>query len=462
MISLSFHGAAGTVTGSKYLLKVNDHQVMIDCGLFQGPRELRRRNWDEAPFDASQINDVILTHAHIDHIGYLPKLVRDGFNGTLWATPPTIDIAAVSLADTAHIMEEDAEYRNKRGLTRHHEAVPLFGMDDVEATMKLFDRTTFCDWIKLSDNIKFRFHKAGHILGAASVELIADDGEKERSILFSGDVGRYAVPLIVDPDQPPETDYLICESTYGGHIHEPIDPFFAMAELIDDIIARKAVLLIPSFAIGRTQQIVYMINTLIRQERIPEIDIHIDSPMSVKATDIYRKYKEYHAIDGGDFEDGDKFLEGKNVHLHRKRKSSKLLNKIKGPAIIISASGMLTGGRIMHHLLNRLDDENTTLALVGFMAAGTLGRKILDGDRHVYIHKQPIEVKAKVIKMMALSGHADYYEIDHWLEPVAASPKRVFITHGEPEESAAMAAYLTEKHGWNCHIPILDEAVELT
>ena len=361
MITLGFHGAARTVTGSKYLLTINQRKFLFDCGIFQGRRELRQRNWEELPFSVSELDTVILTHAHIDHIGYLPRLAVSGFTRNIIATPPTIDMAEVLLADAAHIQEEDAEYRNRKGLSRHKPALPLYTSDDAKRVTSMFKPGPFGQWIELGRELRIRFHRAGHILGASAIEAEANDGDKKVSVLFSGDVGRYAVPLIVDPEPPPITDYLVCESTYGGEVHPPADPFFELTKLIQDIIKRKSILLIPAFAVGRTQQLIYMVNVLIKQKQIPSIQINVDSPMAVKATDIYRKYSEYHSIEksllGGD----DCAIGGKNVVLHRKRKSSKLLNKLKGPAIIISASGMLSGGRILHHLINRLPDPDIWL-----------------------------------------------------------------------------------------------------
>lgn len=461
MIQLSFHGATGTVTGSKYLLTVNDRKVLIDCGMYQGRRELRQRNWQKLPFDPKELDAVIITHGHIDHIGYLPKLVKEGFTGRIYMTPPTIELAKILLRDTAHIQEEDAEYRNRKGLTRHKEALPLYTAEDVKKIYNQFARVNFNEWERLGNDFKFRYHVAGHILGAGSVEIKMDDETDKRSILFSGDVGRYAIPFVNDPEPPPETDYIVCESTYGGEVHPPQDIFFAMAEIIDDIIKRKSVLVIPAFAVGRTQQITYIINALIRQKRIPPIKVHLDSPMAVRVTDIYRRYPTYHQINKDLLRREKNVFYGKSVTLHRKRKSSKKLNRIKGPAIIISASGMLTGGRILHHMINRLPKSETTVLLVGYMAEGTLGRHLLDGDKTIYIHKQPVEVKAKIIKLLGLSAHADSYELLHWLDPVPHKPTKVFITHGEPDRSRALAKQLQESKGWNCYLPQLDETVRL-
>lgn len=461
MISLSFYGAAGTVTGSKYLLRAGNKSMLIDCGMFQGSRDLRQRNWNKLQFDPSELSAVLLTHAHIDHSGFLPRLVTCGYTGPVFALPPTIDMVSVLLADSAHIQEEDAAYRNKKGLTRHKPARPLFTTDDVAQTKSLFKPVPYDKWTQLGDEFRFRYHRSGHLLGAGSIEIVVKDGKEKKSILFSGDVGRYAVPLVIDPSEPPETDYLVCESTYGGELHPPADPFFELSKLINDVVERKSILLIPAFAIGRTQQLTYMLNVLVSQKQIPPIPVHIDSPMAVRATDIYTRFPGYHSINIKDLKEKKCSLYGKNVTLHRKRKSSKTLNKLKGPAVILSASGMLTGGRILHHLINRLPDPNTTLALVGFMARGTLGRRILEGERKVFIHKNPVEVNAEIVTRSGLSGHGDYLELAHWLEPIKRKPARVFVTHGEAGRSKAFADYLKKERGWDCHIPELDETVEL-
>ena len=317
------------------------------------------------------------------------------------------------------------------------------------------------EWLDAAPGIRFRYHIIGHILGAASVEMVLNDGHKEVSILFSGDVGRYGNPLTRNPGTPPQTDYIVCESTYGGRLHEPEDPYYEFAQMITEIFERRSVLLIPAFAIGRTQQITFLVNDLIRHKRIPPINVHIDSPMAVTATDLYVKYAGYHAIDlrylGGE----DCVFHGPRVYLHRDRSDSKELNKLKGPAIILSASGMLTGGRILHHLMQRLPDPKNIIALVGYMAEGTLGRKLAEEPETVYIHKQLVKVKAKLVKLQSLSGHADYHEILHWLEPVERKPRRVFCTHGEAEQLTAMAGHLQNERGWECHIPKLYETVDL-
>ncbi|HVP07031.1 MAG TPA: MBL fold metallo-hydrolase, partial [Candidatus Acidoferrum sp.] len=437
MITLSFHGAAGTVTGSKYLVTVNDKKILVDCGMFQGAKELRARNWAEMKFDPTALEAVVLTHGHIDHVGYLPRMVRNGFNRKVYATPPTIDIATLALLDTAHLQMEDAEFRNKKKLSSHEVALPLFTTDDVELTERLFTPALFGQWTMIGEEIRFRYHVVGHILGAACVEMELNDGNRKVSILFSGDIGRYGNPLTRDPEPPPQTDRLVCETTYGGRMHPPEDPLFELANLITEVQENGSVLLIPAFAIDRTQQIIYLINELLQHHRIAPIDVHVDSPMAITATEIYVKYASYHSLDTRRLGSTESVLNGKNVFLHRKRKDSQMLNKLKGPAIIMSSSGMLTGGRILHHLLNRLDDPSTVVALAGFMAEGTLGRQLADGAELVYIHKTPVHVRAKIVRLGGLSGHADYQEILHWLEPVTGQPGRVYLTHGEPLQSQA-------------------------
>ena len=387
--------------------------------------------------------------------------MRHGFTGPVYATSPTADMAGVSLLDAAHIQEEDADYRNRKRLSRHKKALPLFTTADAEEALRLMKPIPFGKFIDINDEISFRMNVAGHVLGAAGVLCRLRDNGNRSDVFFSGDVGRYGNPLTKDPDPPPECDYLVCESTYGGRIHEPEDPRAVFIELINKIFKQKSVLLIPAFAVSRTQQITYLLQELIRHELIPEIDIHIDSPMAISATEIYCKYASLHEVDLESLGGPGCVLEGKNVHLCRKRKDSKLLNKLKGPAVIMSSSGMLTGGRIMHHLMNRLKDPTTTIALAGFMAEGTLGRRLAEGAQEVRIHKQMFEVKAEIVSMHGLSGHADFYELLHWLEPMERAPRKVFLTHGEETQSLAMARHLQRERDWETYIPALDEIVEL-
>jgi len=461
LLSITFFGAAGTVTGSKYLVETDNSAVLVDCGIFQGPRELRILNWDRPVYKASKIDAVIITHAHIDHVGFLPRLFRQGFDGRIYATPATIELAAISLLDTAHLQAEDASYRNRKKLTRHKEAEPLYTVHDAETVIKRMFPIPFDKRFELTDEIAFRYQPAGHILGAASVKIETVNAGKENTIFFSGDVGRYGSSLVKDPVSPESCDYLVCESTYGGRLHEVENPYSVFEDLVNTAVEEKSVILIPAFAVSRTQQITYIINSLVRQKRIPPIPIHIDSPMAISVTDIYCKYHDLHKIGLEDLTGETCLLEGRNVFMHKDRNSSKALNKLKGPAIIMSASGMMTGGRIMHHLINRLPDPSCTLIISGFMAQGTIGRKLADGEKEVFIHKQPVSVKAKVKSVLGLSAHGDFQELLHWLEPLNPAPKRVFVTHGELSQSEAMAGHLKNERNWDCYIPKLNEKIEL-
>jgi len=461
MMKVTFHGAAGTVTGSKYLVEVNDRRILVDCGMFQGPRELRQRNWAPVPFDVKSISAIVLTHAHIDHIGFLPKVVKEGYRGPIHATGPTVDLAHVSLMDAAHLQMEDAEYRSKKKASRHKVVLPLFDTDDAEMARKQLHKIDFDEWIPLGKEFKYRYHMVGHLLGAAMIELELNDGHEKKTILFSGDVGRYGNPLTKNPSEPPKCDYLVCESTYGGRVHPAEDAMSSFEEIIKEVVESKSVLLIPAFSIGRTQQVTYIVHQLVERGFIPPIDVHIDSPMAIAATEIYMRYPSYYQIDLNKLGGAKNVLAGENVHMHRTRKASQRLNEITGPAIILSASGMMTGGRILHHMINRLPDPTTTVALVGFMAEGTLGRQLVDGADMLYIHKQPVPVKAKVVQFHGLSGHADYFELLHWLEPLKSAPKRVFVTHGEQSQSEAMRGHLETERGWNAVIPEMDQSFEL-
>jgi len=346
-------------------------------------------------------------------------------------------------------------------LTRHKKALPLFSTADAEAALGLLKPVPFDKFTDITDEISFRMHVAGHVLGAAAVLCRLRDNGDRTDVFFSGDVGRYGNPLTKNPEPPPECDYLVCESTYGGRLHEPEDPRAVFIELINNAVKNKSVLLIPAFAVSRTQQITFLMEELIRHQMVPEIEIHIDSPMAISATEIYCKYPSYHSVDLEKLGGPGCVLEGKNVHLCRKRKDSKALNKLKGPAVIMSSSGMLTGGRIMHHLMNRLKDPTTTIALAGYMAEGTLGRRLSEGATEVRIHKQLFEVKARVVSMHGLSGHADFYELLHWLEPMKRAPKKVFLTHGEESQIAAWARHLQREREWETYAPTLHETVEL-
>lgn len=452
---LQFLGAARTVTGSKTLIEANGTRVLVDCGLFQGLKDLRLRNWQPLPVEAASIQHVVLTHAHIDHTGYLPRLVADGFKGTVWTTPATRDLCDFMLKDSAHLQEEEADYANRRGFSKHKPALPLYTVRHAEQAMELFQSVEPGGTRALSKQIDIAFHPAGHILGSAIVEVsVRRNGERKR-IVFSGDLGRYDSLLMNDPsDMKDGADLLVMESTYGNREHDDKDPRPALAALVKEVVASGGVLLIPAFAVGRTQEILLILRDGMKDGSIPRVPVHLDSPMAIDATEIYCKYideqKVPHDHSGGK---GCVFFFGQ-LELAQTVDQSKLLNTLPGPRVIISASGMATGGRIVHHLKTRLPDPKTIVLFVGFQAPGTRGRTLIQGADEVKIHGQMIPVKAQIRQIDALSAHADRSELVRWAGTFAPhAPSRVFLTHGEPEASESIAALLHETYGWETRVP---------
>ncbi|HVA45079.1 MAG TPA: MBL fold metallo-hydrolase [Pirellulales bacterium] len=459
MVELAFHGAAETVTGSKYLLTAADARVLVDCGLFQGLKELRLRNWQPPPFDVASLDCVVLTHTHIDHVGYLPRLVKLGFKRPVWCTPATQALADIILRDAARNQEEEAEYANRKGYSKHRPALPLFDERDVDRSLKLLRPVDRGQWFNPAGPIWCRYHDAGHLLGSAMIEVEVRQGPTPLRILFSGDVGRYEAPLYHDPAPPPACDYLVCESTYGNREHGDERVLDQLCHVVEAAIARGGVMLVASFAVGRAQQLIYLLAVLAAQRRIWPLPVYLDSPMAVDATHIYTSYaaeldlSESHAGGAGPLDFG-------NVHLARTVEESKRINSVRGPAVIISSSGMMVGGRILHHLRQRLPDARNTIVLGGFMAAGTRGRQLEDGAPSIRVHGTKVPVRAAIARVSALSGHAGHSELLRWLEPLAA-PRRAFFTHGEIESARALAAELHDKRGWNTCVPRMHERVHL-
>jgi len=460
MPQITFYGAAETVTGSKYLLTTNSSRVLVDCGLFQGIKKLREMNWQSLPENVENFDAVVLTHAHLDHVGYLPRLVRNGFNGRVFCTPATREIAELILLDSALNQERDAEYANRKGFSKHKPAIPLYTDQDVEQTMRLFQTVTRDRWFSPAGPFHMCFHDAGHLLGSNMIEVEIREGRKPIRLLFSGDLGRYNGPLYYDPAPPPACDYLICESTYGDRDHPEIDLLKSLADVVHRAMKRGGVMLIASFAVGRAQQLIYLLQILMNDRYIPELPIYLDSPMSINATKIYRAHCADHDLCEAHLADCDSLLDGDRVHLVRSVEESKALNHIHGPAIILSSSGMMTGGRILFHLKRRLPDKKTTVVLGGYMAVGTRGRHLHDGAESLRIHGQDVPVFAAIDTISGLSGHADRSDLLRWLQPLP-DPKQVFVTHGEPDSAQAFAATLHKDRGWNAHIPKLGEACEL-
>jgi metallo-beta-lactamase family protein len=459
MIGLTFLGAAGTVTGSKTLLEAGGVRALVDCGLFQGLKELRLLNWREPDWDPASISVLLLTHAHIDHSGWLPRLARHGFRGRILCTPATAELAALLLRDSAHIQEEDAAWLNRKGLSKHKPALPLYTLVDAERVLELFEAHDYGEWLELSPHTRARFHNAGHILGSSTVEV--ELGTRPARLLWSGDVGRYGMPLNPDPDPPPEADFLIVESTYGDRTHPQEPPLACLRPLLERMLERRAILLVPAFAVGRAQQVIYMARELITSGELPEFNIYLDSPMAVDATEIYCRYPEGHRLEGEKLSGGDCVLHGPNVHLCRSVEESKRLNDLEGPALLIASSGMLSGGRVLHHLKRLLPDPRCTVALVGYQAAGTRGRALQEGAERLKIHGDWVPVQARIEDLGSMSGHADRDELLRWLGAVLRPPRRVFVTHGEEHAAAALAATLRRERGWETVVPALGQRFAL-
>jgi len=462
MIKLTFLGATGTVTGSKYLLEADGKKFLIDCGMFQGLKELRLRNWEDFPVDPSSIDAVILTHAHIDHSGYLPKLVQMGFKGIVYATPATMDLCQIMLPDSAHLQEEDAKYANKKQFTKHKPAMPLYSQTDAQNALELFEPLPYGKKITLSDNVTLCYRDAGHILGSAFVDIRIMQENKEKRILFSGDLGRPAQPILRDPHTVFGTDYLVLESTYGDRLHGETDRKEDLAKVINDSYERGGVLVIPSFAVGRTQELLYTIRELENEKRIPIMPIFVDSPMAINATTVFMKNSQDHDMESKLAKlKGVDILKTTDLRFTRTAEQSKMINNIPGKAIIISASGMVTGGRILHHLFNRLANPNNTVLFIGYQAEGTRGRTIMEGAESVKIHGQQVAVKAHIEQISGFSAHADYNEILAWLSSFNEAPRKIFIVHGEASQSAALSERIHTNFNWETAIPKYLESVEL-
>jgi metallo-beta-lactamase family protein len=456
---ISFLGAARTVTGSQYLVEAGGERLLVDCGLFQGPRELRRRNWADPPFEPSRLGAVILTHTHLDHVGRLPRLVRQGFEGPVYCTPPTRALAEILLNDAAHLQEEDAGYFNRKGLTKHEPALPLFTKADVAEALELFRPVALGEFERAGRHFSFAFRDAGHLLGAASVDLRVSEQGRETRVLFSGDVGRYDSVLARDPLPAPPADYVVVESTYGNRSHPDEDVREQLLEVLLSTFDRGGVLLIPAFAVGRAQQMIFLMEELVTEGRLRPFPIHLDSPMAIDATRIYAQFPDAHRVNLNSI-GGRSLLHGRFVRIHRSRQESEALNNVRGPAVIVSSSGMLSGGRILHHCRVRLPKPENTLLITGYQAAETLGRALLDGQRLVRIHKGEVPVLARIAEFKGLSGHADSEEILRWLSDVR-SPRRVFVTHGETEAAEALAVRLAQERGFETRVPEMGEAVPL-
>lgn len=460
-VKVKFLGAAGTVTGSRFLLEIDDLKILVDCGLFQGLKEYRLRNWESFPIDPAAIDMIFLTHAHIDHTGYLPKLVKEGFSGPIYGTSPTLELVEILLLDAGKLQEEEAKYAQKKGYSKHEKPAPLFTIQDAERVFPLLQPLEFGEEQVLAGCLKVTAYNAGHILGAAILKIKIKGDNQEKIIVFSGDLGRFHDPILYPPTEIPFCDVLFLESTYGDRINASSRIQSQLAKAIKDTYMNGGISVIPSFAVGRTQMILFYLHRLQKLGAIPEIPIYVDSPMAIDVTKLYKKYGQYHHL--GPFlheENANPFLHNK-LHYYRTQDASMTLNAIKGDAIIISASGMATGGRILHHLYNRLPNENDSIIFVGYQAEGTRGRKILDGDTSCRIYGIDVQIKADIHFIDGLSAHADQEELIQWCEGFISRPKRTFLVHGEEKATETLAQLLKEKLDWNTIQPNYLESFEL-
>lgn len=452
MAALTSLGGAGTVTGSKHLLEHDGRRILIDCGLFQGHRELRERNWQPLPVAAASIDAVILTHAHLDHSGYLPRLVRDGFRGPIFATPATIDVARLILLDSAFLQEKDAELANRYGFSRHHPALPLYGRKDAERAIESFRPAKLHERAALPIGGEFLFRRAGHILGAATAEVSLGG----QTIVFSGDLGRYDDAIMPDPEPVERADFVIVESTYGNRVHPAVDPAEALGEVIERTVGRGGTVIIPAFAVGRAQSLLYYLWQLKQAGRFNLVPVYIDSPMATNATALLHQHRADHRLPP------EVCTEVCATATYvRDVDASKALSASRMPKVIISASGMATGGRVLHHIKAFGGDSRNTILFSGFQAGGTRGRAMIDGQREVKIHGEWIDIRAEVADLEMLSAHADANEIMRWLSGFRTAPKETFIVHGEPAASDALRRRIEAELNWKCSVVQIGKRLDL-
>jgi metallo-beta-lactamase family protein len=454
MTTLQFLGAAGCVTGSRFILESGSDRVLVDCGLFQGTKELRLRNWSPFPVHPPSLKHVVLTHAHLDHSGYLPKLVKEGFRGAIFATPATVDLCGILLPDSGHIQEADARFANKKGFSKHKPALPLYTEVEAVEALQFLKPVPYGRTERISPGLSFSFQPAGHIFGSAFIRMTVDNARKPLEILFSGDLGRYGQPITHDPTPVESAGYLLVESTYGDRLHESTDAREELAAIVRDTAERGGAVLIPSFAVGRTQELLYILRELEAARRIPTLPVYVDSPMAIDATRILMKYPEEHDVDmSREQKAGADPLNSREVNFVRSAELSKTLNGMRYPMIVIASSGMATGGRVLHHLAHRLPDSRNTVLFVGYQAEGTRGRTLLEGARQVKIHGQMVEVRAEIKMLGQFSAHADYSEILRWLGHFKRAPKGVFIVHGEAAPRRALKEKIVRELGWDVTLP---------
>jgi len=463
MPKITFLGAAGTVTGSKYLIEAGGKRLLVDCGLFQGSRELQQRNWNNLPIDPASIDWVLLTHAHIDHSGYIPRLVKSGYRGPIYSNAATRELCQLLLLDSAHLQEEDARYAAKKKYSSHHPPLPLYTVAQAQACLAQFREIPRADIFSISPEFSVLPHDAGHILGSSWLELTITENGKRTLVVFSGDVGRYDQPILKDPESPTHADFLLCESTYGDRDHPTGSVADELADVINRVAKRGGAVVVPAFAVGRTQTLMYYLRELEEKQRIPRLPVYVDSPMAINVTDIYVRHKEDHDADFVQQENQGNLdpLNMKEVHMTRSVEDSKSINDVVSPCIIISASGMANGGRILHHLARRLPDSRSAVLLVGYEAEGTGGRALEDGAQYLRIHGEEVPVRAEIVKIDQLSAHAGRSELLRWLSGITVPPRQTFLVHGEPNALESFHGAVTSRFHWPVTVPEYLQSIDL-
>ncbi len=457
MPTLTFHGAARTVTGSKYLLEVDGRRILVDCGQFQGRKDLRLLNWTQFPFDPKTLDAVVLTHAHLDHSGLLPRLVASGYKGRIYCTPGTLELCGLVLPDAGRIQEEDAKQANRHGYSRHAPAQPLFTENDALRALTLLQPIGYQKRFDLGAGMSFDFLPAGHLLGSAYVRIHAKSG----IVLFGGDLGRYGRPVLPDPHPVEQADVLLLESTYGDRLHPADDDGERLAEVIRTTIDRRGKVIVPSFAIGRVEEVLYWVKRLEEEGRIPVVPVYVDSPMALEALNFYSKRTDELDDEMSKRGRAVRIFATKRFTVTRSAQESKQITASKLPSIVISSAGMATGGRVLHHLADGLPDKRNTVVFVGFQAEGTRGRDLVNGATEVKIHGRSIPVNATVVRLDGMSAHADQGEIVRWLRGFKTAPTTTYLVHGEPASMEALKATIGSAMGWHVEIPQMNETVQV-
>lgn len=454
MTRITFMGAAGTVTGSRHLVEVNDKRLLVDCGLFQGPKKNRLKNWEPFPVEPSSIDAIILTHAHIDHIGFLPAVVKGGYKGPIYCTRATADLAGILLPDTGHLQEEEAKWANKKGYSKHRPAKPLFTEEDAREVLPLLEPVDYGQHFEPAPKVRAKYRDTGHILGAGFLDLKSQHMGGTRKLVFSGDLGRPTDAILRPPAAAYNVDYLVVESTYGDRLHEEEFSEDELARVVNESMKRGGVLVIPAFAVGRSQTLLYVLRELEAAGRIPSVPVYLDSPMANEALQVHRKHvTDLNLLCRKKSLSGVRLFHPEKLRLSVSRDQSIAINDIQKEAIIISASGMATGGRILHHLKERLPDSRNTILFIGYQAEGTRGKAILEGRESIRMFGREIPVEARIERIEGFSGHADYREILAWMMGFNKSPERVFLVHGERESSAALADHIRRQFKWDVAVP---------